>query len=438
MKPSLLALLLAAGALSAQEPPKAPEPQKTESQRIEELERKLDILSKQLEAQQTGSTQPVANGGAGVYGMGSAASKVYGANGGLSIGGYGEVVYQNLDSKLQDGSRSAADNTADTLRGVLYVGYKFNDAIVFNSEMEWEHSGYSDEHPEGEAIVEFAYLDFLLNKAANVRAGQILLPMGFVNMMHEPPAVLSVARPFVEREGGILPATWHENGVGLHGELPFNLSYQAYLIDGLSATGTGNVGGFSAEGISGGRQDGNKSVANHLAVTGRLDWNPLPGTTVGASFYHGNSNQLPGSVPIYTSIFDAHAEYRAHGWQLRGLYARTTNSAAGVDALGAADPAREVGTRQWGGYLEAGYDVLGLAGATTQSLTPFVRWERLNLQAQVAPGVIADGSGDQSVLTAGLSWKPIPQVAIKADYSRVRNAAQTGRNQFDLGLGYEF
>jgi len=163
----------------------------------------------------------------------------------------------------------------------------------------------------------------------------------------------------------------------------------------------------------------------------------VPGATIGGSFYHGDSNQVPGAVPIYTSVFDAHAEYRARGWQLRGLYARTTNSAAGVAALGAADPAREVGTRQWGGYLEAGYDVLGLTGST-QALIPFLRWERLNLQSQVAPGVVADPANDQNILTGGLSWKPIPQIAVKADFSRVRNAAGSGRNQFDLGIGYEF
>ena len=436
MKRAFLSLALAAGPLFAQDAP-AQAPAKTESQRIQDLERKVEILSRQLEAQQTGSVQPAANGGTGAFGMGSAASKVYAAAGGLSIGGYGEIVYQGFDSKLQDGSRSAMDNTADTLRGVLYVGYKFNDWIVFNSELEWEHSGYSDEHPEGESIIEFAYLDFLVNKAVNVRAGQLLLPMGFTNLIHEPPAVLSVGRPFVEREGGILPTTWHENGAGLHGDLPFNLSYQAYVVNGLSASGYPNVEGFSAEGISGGRQDGNKAVANHLAFTGRLDWNPMPGVLAGGSFYHGNSNQVPGSAPIYTSVFDAHAEYRGRGWQVRGLYARTTNSLAGVGALGAADPAREVGTRQWGGYLEAGYDVLGLTGST-QALTPFLRWERLNLQAQVAPGVTADPANDQSVLTAGLSWKPIPQIAVKADFSRVRNAARTGRNQVDLGIGYEF
>jgi hypothetical protein len=430
-----LSIALSAAPLFAQDPGEAA--RKTEAERLKELERKVEILSKQLEAQQTGSNQPVANGGMGAFGMGSAASKVYSASSGLSVGGYGEVIYQDYASKLQNGTTQRQDNTVDDLRGVLYLGYRFNDRIVFNSEMEWEHSGYSDEHPNGEAIIEFAYLDFLINKEINVRAGQVLLPIGFTNMIHEPPAVLSVARPFVEREGGIIPTTWHEDGVGLHGDLGANLTYQVYLVNGLTSGSPASVTGFSSQGISSGRQDGNSAVANHLAFSGRLDWNPQPGTTLGGSFYHGNSNQAPDSTPIYTSLFDFHAEYRAQGWQLRGLYARTTNSANGVEALGPTSPAFQVGTRQWGGYLEAGYDVLSRTGSA-QALIPFLRWERLNLQQQVAPGVLADPANDQSVLTSGLSWKPIPQVAVKGDFSRVRNGDLTGRNQFDLGIGYEF
>ena len=91
------------------------------------------------------------------------------------------------------------DTRLDALRLVLYTGYKFNDRIVFNSEIEFEHGGYSDEHTEGEAKVEFAYLDFLINKAFNVRAGMMLVPMGFINELHEPPAFLGARRPQVER-----------------------------------------------------------------------------------------------------------------------------------------------------------------------------------------------------------------------------------------------
>ncbi len=425
---SALCLVFAAAPAFAQE--KAPEKSDTDK-KLAELERKVDILSKELEREKTGTTFGVA-GEEGSFGMGAAASKVYAAAPGLSIGGYGEILYTALDSKLQDGTRVGSQKSLDALRAVLYVGYKFNDKIVFNSEMEWEHGGFSDLHPEGEAIVEFAYLDFLIDKKFNVRAGQMLVPMGFINELHEPPAFLGANRPFMEREGGIIPTTWHENGVGIHGDLPYNLSYRLYVMNGL------NADGFSAEGISGGRQDANKAKAQSLAWTGRLDWSFMPGAMVGASFFTGNSNQASTGEALRTTVADLHAEWRGQGFQVRGLYARTTNAEAGIVAnYVPADAQYGVGTKQWGGYLEAGYDVFrGAFGK--QSLTPFVRWERLNTQASVALGAVADGANDQTVLTAGAAWKPIPNVALKADFSKVENHANTGRNQFNMALGYYF
>lgn len=424
-----LAGALLATALAAQQPSDT-------DKRVTELERRLDALSRQLEQQQTGSAPPAVEGEGGNYGLGTAASKVYSAPVGVSIGGYGEILYQNFDGKLQNGTYAPQNNQIDTLRAVFYFGYHFNDWIVFNSEVEFEHSGYSDAHPEGEAIVEFAYLDFLLRKEFNIRAGQLLLPLGFINEIHEPPAVLSTARPFVEREGGIIPTTWHENGAGIHGELPGDLDYRIYLVNGL------NAANFNAGGISDGRQDGNLANAERFALTGRLDWHPLLGSTLGLGFYRGNSVvETPYEAPISaitipTTLAEVHGEYRAQGWQFRALYVRTTLGQAEVGSLGSVAPAA-VGTRQWGGYLEAGYDLLSHSGSR-QALIPFLRWERLNLQQQVAPGVLADPANDQTVHTGGLSWKPIPQVAIKADYSQVRNGAGTGRNQWNLALGYEF
>ncbi|HJW07984.1 MAG TPA: hypothetical protein VJ483_00015 [Holophagaceae bacterium] len=421
-----LALALAAAPAFAQE-----KDTRTPDQKLADLERKVDILSKELEQQKTGSTFSVA-GEEGAFGLGAAASKVYGSTPGLSIGGYGEILYTAQDSKLQDGTRVGSEKSLDALRAVLYVGYKFNDRIVFNSEMEWEHGGFSDEHPEGEAIVEFAYLDFLVTKAFNVRAGQMLVPMGFINELHEPPAFLGAQRPFVEQEGGIIPTTWHENGVGFHGDLPLNLSYRLYVMNGL------NADGFSAEGIGGGRQDANKANAQSLAWTGRLDWAFMPGASVGTSFYTGNSNQSGNPEPLRTTVADLHAEWRGYGFQVRGLYARSTNSKAGIEAsYTPADAQYAVGTRQWGGYLEAGYDVFrGSFGK--QSLTPYARWERLNTQAEVAAGIAPTGEFDQSIVTAGAAWKPIPNVAVKVDFSRIENRAKTGRDQFNLALGYYF
>ena len=424
-----LSLTLLAAPVFAQDAPK-PDNEK----RIQELERKLDILSNQLEAKETGAMPEVQEKGR--YGLGAPASKVYESKGGLSIGGYGEFLYSNLESKVQDGSHAPNERSVDALRLVLYTGYKFNDRIVFNSELEFEHGGYSDEHRTGEARVEFAYLDFLLNKALNVRAGMMLIPVGFVNELHEPPAFLGSRRPFAETR--IIPSSWNENGVGIHGDLPGNLTYRLYLVNGLSALGRGVEGeteGFSASGIRGGRQAGKEANAASLAWTGRLDWSFVPGAMVGASFYSGNSNQSGEGMAITTTLVDLHAEYRANGFQARGLFATITNSRSGVDALALGSAPREVGTKQFGGYLEAGYDLLR---GGKQALIPFLRWERLNTQSEVVSGVVADGANDQTVLTVGVNYKPIPNIAVKADYQKIENHARSGRNQFNIALGYYF
>jgi len=412
-----LTLALLAGPLAAQEVPA--------DQRLKDLERKVEILSRELEAQKTGATMPPAPE-KGSYGMAQAASKVYESKGGLSIGGYGEFLYQAKENKLQDGTPGVGEKNLDALRLILYTGYKFNESIVLNTEIEFEHGGYSDESPEGEAVVEFAYLDFLLTKGFNVRAGQMLVPMGFINEQHEPPAFLGSRRPLVERS--LIPTTWHENGVGLHGELPANLSYRVYVMNGLNAEK------FTAEGIRDGRQFGKEANAQSLAWTGRLDWNPLPGATFGVSFYTGNSNQSGQGEALKTTLWDAHGEYRHRGLQVRGLYTRTSLSTPYLANLGVTDPARETGTRQWGGYLEVGYDVLG----DRQALIPFLRMERLNTQAEVVSGVTATGAFDQTVLTAGLNWKPIPNVAVKGDLQKIENRARTGQNQVNLALGFYF
>jgi len=436
MKPlSLAAILLASpSGLLAQ----TPEPPRTEAERLKDLERKVEALSQALEQERGSSPAAPASTAGGGEGLGAAASKIYGVSNGVSLGGYGEFLYQNFAKGLQDGATQRQNDMFDTLRGVFYIGYRFNDWILFNSEMEFEHSGVSDEHAQGEAILEFAYLDFLLHPAFNIRAGQVLLPLGFTNEQHEPPSVLSAQRPFLEQEGGIIPTTWHENGIGVHGRfLSERFTYRVYAVTSL------NAAGFAPTGLTGGEQDGHQAIADRFALTGRLDWTPLSGTTLGVGFYRGSSayapatatQALPITVPV--SLGELHAEYKGRGWQLRGLYARSTVDVAGLQSQGPATPAYQVGTREWGGYLEAGYDVLAATGSR-QACIPFLRWERMNLQQAVAAGVLADPANDRSILTAGLSWKPIPQIAVKVSCDRIRNGAQTGRNELDLGLGYEF
>lgn len=406
---------------------------------LDELARRLGILGEELETDRTGSA-PVAPSldAAREVGVGPAGAKVY-AREGLSIGGYGELLFSFYDQRLQNGQYQQRDNLGDTQRVILYVGYKFNSWLVFNSEIEFEHSGFSDEHAEGEVIIEFATLDFLLRPWLKLRAGQLLLPVGFINELHEPPVFLGVKRPVLESGAGLIPSTWHELGAGLYGSLPGSLTYRLDVINGLDAAR------FNADGdgtIGSGKQDGHQVIANRPAFTGRLDWTPTPGFLLGGSFYVGDSAQTDGWQPIWTGLLEAHAELRTGGFQARAIVARLTNSRGGLSALASGPDAPgatfQTGALQLGGYLEAGYDVFTFLPNLRMNLIPFARVELLDTQQEVAVGATRDPANRRAVITVGANYKPITQVVVKLDYQVNLNGAGTGRNQLDIGVGYLF
>ncbi|MEO2167728.1 MAG: hypothetical protein ABGY42_06330, partial [bacterium] len=203
------------------------------------------------------------------YGFAPAASKVYTKDQGLSIGGYGEVVYRQ-PVKNTEGRVARSDME----RLVLYLGYKFNDWIVLNTEIEFEHASTSK---GGSASVEFAYLDFFLHANINARAGLLLMPMGIINEIHEPVSFFGVDRPEVDKR--IIPTTWRENGAGIFGEFGDLIDYRIYAIGSL------NGAGFSAKGFRGGRQKGSKALAENWAFVGRTDLKPLGGLILGTSIF---------------------------------------------------------------------------------------------------------------------------------------------------------
>ena len=133
----------------------------TREQRLKELEQKVDVLTKEIESLRLGETAPTEKAAVSppTLGLGPAASKVYSKHG-VSIGGYGEILYQNFSASREDGSASGLTPTIDLARAVLYFGYKFDDHFVFNSEIEYEHAVTASDK-EGEVEVEFAYLDWL-------------------------------------------------------------------------------------------------------------------------------------------------------------------------------------------------------------------------------------------------------------------------------------
>jgi hypothetical protein len=56
----------------------------------------------------------------------------------------------------------------------------------------------------------------------------------------------------------------------------------------------------------------------------------------------------------------------------------------------------------------------------------------------VPAGYSRNPENDNRELTLGLAFAPIDRLVLKADWQQRENAAKTGVNQFNVGLGYIF
>ena len=404
----------------------------TPDERDRELERQINVLAEEIEALTLGAAAaPSVEDGQGRYGLGIAASKVYAVEEGLSIGGYGEMVFESYASEREGGAPTNVGDTIDFLRAIVYVGYKFDERWVFNSEIEFEHASTSK---SGSASVEFAYVDYLWKPQLNFRTGILLLPMGWLNELHEPTLFPSAERPYVETV--LIPSTWRENGAGIFGDAgPF--SYRSYIVNGLQGAN------FAANGLRGGRQKGAQAAAEDFAWTGRLDYTATPGLIVGASAYIGNSGQgmrdLAGqTIDARTEILDVHVDWSYRGFHLRGLWARAEVGDASRlnEVLGHAGNF-SIGERLEGHYVELAYDVLVRRGGRA-ALSPFVRVETLDTQVRVPDGFEKNPNFDRDILTWGVAWQPIDQVVFKLGYQDWSNGADRGFGEWNLAMGYLF
>ena len=328
-----------------------------------------------------------------------------------------------------------ADGRLDFHRFVLLITHRFSDRIRFVSELELEHALVEGLEEAGELELEQAYVDFLLSRRFNVRAGMMLVPVGIINERHEPPTYYGVERPFVDTV--IVPTTWFEVGAGVHGELGRGWRYRAYVMSPLNARE------FSAEeGLSGGRQKGSDTNIGRPAVTGRLEYVGVPGLTVGASFWTGRSGfEFRPRFDVPVKLGEADVRYSRDRLELRGQFAQVAISNAGLlnDAMGRAvgvDP--NVASALRGFYGEAGYRVI--SGASFGDLGLFARYENFDTQYRMPSGYLPLKSLDRDAFVTGFTYWPDPDIAVKFDYSAVRNrsAAIKAPNSVNLGLGWWF
>jgi len=426
-------------------------------QRIDSLQRELDALRKQVQSsaadekdtgkQTRGSaadardteTQTQSDAADDVDASAGLVYESEAENPGVgrtSVGGYAEINYNNYKD-------SSETDEFDLQRFVVFLGHRFNERTRLYSEIEFEHAvtegGNSD---SGEVAMEQAYIEYGLTTdgSANMLAGLMLLPVGFLNEYHEPPVFYGVERNEVETR--IIPTTWREIGFALRGNVANGFQYDA----GVTTTPDASLYTNASSGFREMRANASRVTANEFGYFAGLNYRGVPGLLLGGSVWTGNTAQdgqgkgpnasaLQGANANLT-VWDLHARYAAAGWDLRALYSRgslsdtTAINAAANLPLGSDDAAPE---KFFGWYVEGAYRISLKDG---KSLAPFARYSKYNTQESVASGFTIDPLNNEQVITAGVNFYVHPQVVFKFDVQDYDT--DDTKDRFDVGIGWMF
>ena len=396
----------------------------------------------------------------------------------LSIGGYGEAaytrnfysdnVYRYTDPKSYKNDPS--HGRFDIPHAVIYISYDFGKGWTMSSEIEFEHTGsggaIEKEYSEGgeweqevekggEVELEQFWIQKSFGSFLNVRAGHIVVPVGLTNAHHEPLNYFTVYRP--EGEATILPCTWHDTGISIWGRLG-DFRYEVQMLAGLDAFM------FDRENwIQGGAGSPFEfKVANKYGFAARIDNYTLPGLRVGLSGYYGQAmhNSYPhefegedanGNKKTYdgtkgrVAIGAIDFTFNRYNWIVRGnadygyLSNASTISKIKRNLTSNNAPYKKTPVAVAVG-IEAGYDVFSQIGKLredNQKLYLFGRYEYYNSYIPAKDQAKYEYTG-KNRMAFGVNYYPIPQIAVKAEYSkRFFKSQYNNEPSVSLGVAYQ-
>jgi len=395
----------------------------------------------------------------------------------LSVGGYGEVAYSRnyysdnvyRYSKAANYANDPSHGRFDIPHAVIYLGYDFGKGWTMGTEIEFEHTGsgvaVEQEFEEageweqevekgGEVELEQFWLQKSFAKWANVRLGHIIVPVGLNNAHHEPLNFFTVYRP--EGENNVLPSTWHDTGISFWGRYK-DFRYELLMVAGLDAMN------FSRDGWvhSGAGSALEFKVANKYGFAARIDNYSIPGLRVGISGYYGKSfhNSFPhdmegdglkyDNVKGHVWIGSVDFTFNKYNWIARGQAdygylsdASTISTIKATRSSIANSPYNEtwVGKNAFAIGFEAGYNIFSQIPKMRQDRQKLYLFGRYDFYDSYIP------PSDQKkyeftrrhCMTFGINYYPIPQIAIKADYSkRFLKSQYNNEPSINIGIAYQ-
>jgi Phosphate-selective porin O and P len=450
---ALAGVCLSATAVYAADAPSTVTEDKLEQQ-IAQMQQQLDLLKaqqQQLKAQNEALAAQQQQQAAQAQ-VASAAAPTGGISPDLSLWGYGEIYYTHPvhDSKLTE---------FDLARAVFGIGYRFDERTVFNSEFEVEHAVASADDA-GEFEVEQFYINHQFSDWASLKAGLFLMPFGLLNEHHEPTNFYGVQRNFVETL--IIPSTWREGGLGLHGTTASGLTWDVGLTTGMDLGKWNNnpedpqyrtalqLEDTDVAPLQATHQELQLANAQHLAQYLSLNYSGVTGLLVGAALFTGDAAvaTVPVGLPDQrVTLWEGHARWTPGAADLSAVYARGSISNTAAYNLANTGVSNPMPAQFLGYYFQGAYTLWQRGGLR---FSPFLRWEHYDMGASydgippgfttLPTGLASDGQPwpqpNDRVWTFGANFYLNPHLVFKADYQDF--SVNTNFTRFDLGMGLNF
>lgn len=385
----------------------------------------------------------------------------------LQIGGYGEITshrffYSNDFNRYRypENYKSVKSRGQfDLPHVVFYMAYNFKKGWSVSAEIEFEHGGagtsieiedeefgeYEQEVEKGgEIVLEQFWVQKSFSDALNLRIGHVVVPVGITNQYHMPIEYFNVLRP--EEESTIMPLTWHETGISLWGKAG-KWKYNVMFIAGLDAERFSDKNWIKNGAVS----PYEFKIANAYAGAFRVENSSIKGLRLGLSGYYGHSAKNSLKADRYKDVRGAvmigsfDAIYNDHHVIARGTVTYGhLNDSKEISRINknlsknSPSPRTDVASDALCYYVEAGYDIFSFFQKLKEhKFYVFGHFGYYNSMFKTAKEVLADARFGRYIASAGINYFPIPQIAVKAEFSsRIFGSPYNNENTISLGVVY--
>ena len=326
----------------------------------------------------------------------------------VAIGGYAEA---NTQYEVTDGISEGF--SFQMRRMSVFIASSIHQRIKFLTEIEFEDGAK-------EISLETAFIDLELHPLLNVQSGIILNPIGAFNQNHDGPRWEFVNRPLSATQ--MLPATWSNAGMGLHGKLfqhNWVFAYEVYLTNGFDDKIISNDENKTF--LPASKENAERFEESNNGVplfTGKIGIRNRNIGEIGFSYMGGVYNKFKDDGLVIddkrrTDIFAID-----FNTTLPKIKTYINAEVAWVHVDVPSTYSQQFGERQWGGFIDVVQPVLKkkIFGFEKSVINFGVRFEYVDWNVGTFNETGDNIADDIMSVTPALSWRPTGQTVLRFNY----------------------